>query len=213
MTIKSYKLGPGTLKFNRPRTTAAVVTTVNTDTEITATQPTFLSGDVGAEIAGVGIPAATTITAVDGTGYSATLSQAANADGTVDVTITPVATGEQEDASCQVRECTVECTENVATVEAVPHLCGQDIPAEDEVTYTWRLKANLTQDLSQDGFTDFTWRNKGLEVWTEFVPNSVLGRTVSGPSRVVPLNVGGAAKTRPTHDIDWAMPKVEPALT
>lgn len=207
MPIKSYKVGPGTFKLNVPRTVADVTTT-NASTTITSTVAAFISGDVGVPIAGVGIPVAATIAAVLSP-TEATISEAATADGTVAVTITPAAL---TDPSCQLRSGVYEVTENATTVDAVPHLCGEDLAAEEDVTYTHRFKASLTQDFSTGGFIDFSHANKGTVVWGEYVPSTALGRKVSGPFRVAPLPIGGDVKSRPAHDLDWAMPTVEPVL-
>ena len=208
MAIQSYKLGPGTLKLNVSR--IVPIATTNASTTITATAATFISGDVGVPISGVGIPVGATITAVVSP-FQATISAAATATGTPSATITPAAV---TDASCQVKSCKVTPSEVVTSSDAVPLLCGEDLPAEDEVTgYTYVLAANLLQDISTGGFIAFTWTNKGKTVWAEFIPNTVLGKKVTGPVRIVPLEIGGDVKTRPTHDINWAMPTVQPTFS
>lgn len=207
MTIQSYKLGPGTLKLNVVRT--ATIATTNTSTTITATSPTFISGDVGVPISGAGIPVGATIASVQSP-TSATLSAAATATGTPAATITPAAV---TDASCQVKSCKVSATEIVTTADAQDMLCGEQLPAEDTVTgYTWAIAANLLQDISTGGFIAFTWTNKGKVVWAEFIPNIALGKKVTGPVRVVPLEIGGDVNSRPTHDLQWVMPTVTPAF-
>lgn len=207
MPIQSYKLGPGTLKLNVPRT--ITVSTTSASATITTTTPQFISGDVGVPITGTGIPAATTILAVISP-TQATLSANATATGTPAATITPAVV---TDASCQVRACQVTVSEKVTTNEALDMLCGEQLPAEDTVTgYDWALTATLLQDLSAAGFIAWTWTNKGKVVQGEFIPSTALGRKVTGPVRVVPLNVGGDVNARPTHDLSWVMPTVTPVL-
>lgn len=209
MSIQSYKLGPGTLKFNVSRTVALVTTTISSAT-ITTTTPAFLSGDVGQPITGAGIPASTTILAVISP-TTATLSANATATGTVTVTITPAVV---TDASCQVRACRVDIAENVTSTEAEDMLCGEQLPAEDTVTgYACSMTATLKQDLSTAGVIAWTWTNRGKVVQAEFIPSTALGKKVTGPVRVVPLSVGGDVNSRPNHDFTWVMPTVFPVIS
>lgn len=111
------------------------------------------------------------------------------------------------DASCQVTNARVEPSEDVAKTDAVPVLCGEEIPAEESATYSFRLKATVVQDLAAAGVCDFTWTHAGEELAFEFVPNTVAARAVTGTVRVAPITIGGDVdKTkRPTSDIDWAV--------
>lgn len=209
MTVQSYKMGPGTLKFNVSRSIANVSTT-NASTTITTTVPAFLTGDVGVPISGTGIPGGATIAAVISP-TQATLSAAATATGTVTATVTPAAI---TDASCQVRSCKVTVSENVTSTDALDMLCGEQLPAEDNVTgYSYTLNVTALQDLTTSGFIAWTWTNKGKVVQAEFIPNTALGKKVTGPVRVVPLDIGGDVTTRPTHDFAWVMPTVQPVLS
>lgn len=108
------------------------------------------------------------------------------------------------DISCQITAGRVVPAENVATTEAVPVLCGEELPAEDDVTYTYTLEATLFQDLAAAGVIDWSWTNKGTPQPFTFVPTSVQARQVTGTVRVVPIAIGGEVKTRPTSDIAWA---------
>lgn len=207
MPIQSYKLGPGTLKLNVART--ITISTTSASATITTTTPQFISGDVGVPITGTGIPASTTITAVISP-TQATMSANATATGTPAATITPAVV---TDASCQVRAAKVTASENVTTSDPLDMLCGEQLPAEDiSTSWSWALTATLLQDLSTSGFIAFTWTNKGKVVWSEFIPNTALGKKVTGPVRIVPLEVGGDVNTRPTNDLSWVMPTVTPIL-
>jgi len=63
--------------------TALSITTVNTTTAITAAAGTFNQGDVGLTIAGTGVGAANSITAVSADGVTATVAVASTASATV----------------------------------------------------------------------------------------------------------------------------------
>lgn len=111
------------------------------------------------------------------------------------------------DVSCQVTACAVVPTENVSTTEAVPVLCGEELPAEDTVTMTYALTATLIQDLAAAGVVDWSWTNEGTLQDFVFVPNTAAGRQVTGQARVVPLTIGGeVGGSRPTSDLSWAIP-------
>lgn len=112
------------------------------------------------------------------------------------------------DVSGQVRSCRVNPSENVTTTEAVPVLTGEELPAEDEVTYTSTLEVTLLQDLTAAGIVDYSWTNAGDEVPFSFVPSTVEGREVSGTVRVVPIAIGGDVRTRPTSDFTWTITDV-----
>lgn len=111
------------------------------------------------------------------------------------------------DASCQITNMRVEPAENVTSTDAIPVLCGEELPAEESADYSFRLKGTLVQDLDAAGVCAYTWTNAGTEVAFEFVPNTVEARAVTGTVRVAPITIGGdVSKTaRPTSDIDWAV--------
>lgn len=203
MAIQSYKLGPGTLKVNVVRT--ATIATTNASAALTATAPTFLTGDVGASITGAGIPVGATITAVDSP-TSATLSVAATATGAaVVVTITP--TGGVQDVSCQMNTSKLVPSEEVDSADDLPMLCGEDLPGDEEVTHTYGFEGTYLQDISAAGLIAYSYTNKGKQVACEFVPNTALARKFTFPLRIVPIEVGGEVKKRPTSDLKWAVPK------
>lgn len=112
-----------------------------------------------------------------------------------------------EDVSCQMRACAVNPSENLETSEAIPVLCGEEIPAEEVATYTYTLSGTAFQDLLASGMVDYTWTNAGDEVDFEFIPVTALARKVTGTVRLVPLTIGGeVSKTdRLTSDFEWTI--------
>lgn len=110
------------------------------------------------------------------------------------------------DASCQMTNLRVVCTENIKTTDAIPVLCGEELPAEDDVSYSWKLQGTGLQDLEETGFVAYTWLHKGEVLPFTFVPSTAAGRQVTGMVRVVPLQLGGDVKKRNTSDLDWVIP-------
>lgn len=109
------------------------------------------------------------------------------------------------DVSCQVTALTISASENVDETDPVPVLCGEELPGDTTVTYTWAMAGTLLQDLTALGVVDWSWTNKGATMAFLFVPNTVAARKVSGSIRVAPIAIGGEAKTRPTSDIEWTI--------
>lgn len=108
-----------------------------------------------------------------------------------------------QDASCQITNLRVECSESVQTTDAVPVLCGEELPQEDDVTLSWQLSGNVVQDIAAADLVAYTWSNASDEVAFEFVPNTVAARKVSGTVRIVPLTLGGDVKSTPRADFTW----------
>lgn len=109
------------------------------------------------------------------------------------------------DVSAQTTKITIKAAENVATIEAVPVLTGGELPAEDDVIYTWAMEATLLQDLDVAGVIEWSWNNKGTWQPFVFIPSNAADRGVSGECRPVPLDIGGDVKTRPTSDLTWVV--------
>jgi hypothetical protein len=105
------------------------------------------------------------------------------------------------EATPQVTELAVEWSEDVE--DAVPTLSGEELAGE--ATYTATLTGTVLQDdLQASGLVRWSWANKGKVLPFEFVPNNDLDTGITGMVRVAPLNVGGAVKSRPTSDFEWA---------
>ena len=109
------------------------------------------------------------------------------------------------DVSCQLAAISVVPTENVDTLDAVPVLCGDELPQEENASISWQLTGTMLQDIAPAGVVAYTWANAGVEVPFVFVPNSVAAQEITATVRVVPLTVGGDVKTRPTSDFTWSI--------
>lgn len=107
------------------------------------------------------------------------------------------------DVSCQITKGTVTPSAEVDTTDAIDVLCGEEIPEEEEVDYTWSLDFTVVQDIAAAGFIAWTWTNAGTEQAFEFIPNTVSARKVTGTVRVDPLALGGDVKIRNTSDGSW----------
>lgn len=108
------------------------------------------------------------------------------------------------DVSCQVTACVLTPKPNVKTIDAIPVLCGEEVPEEEEVTYEYTLSGKFLQDIDAAGVVDWSWTNKGLTKAFEFIPNTVKARKVTGSIRVDPLAIGGdEMKRRPQSDFEW----------
>lgn len=114
--------------------------------------------------------------------------------------------GDLLDVSCQMTNFRIEPAETVTSTDAIPVLCGEDLPAEESATIAARAKGTMLQDLAAAGVCAWTWEHAGEEHPFEFVPNTVAARAVTGVVRVVPIVIGGdVSKTaRPTSDLDWS---------
>lgn len=108
-----------------------------------------------------------------------------------------------QDASCQITNLRVECSESVSTTDAVPVLCGEVLPAVDDVSLSWQLSGNVVQDIAAADLVAYTWTNAGQQIAFTFVPNTVAARKVTGVVRIVPLTLGGDVKTTPRADFTW----------
>lgn len=112
--------------------------------------------------------------------------------------------GGAQDASAQITNCRIDPTENVTSTDAIPTLSGDEIPAEDDATYTYALAGTLIQDIDAAGIVAYSWTNAGVEVPFSFVPNTDSAREVTGTVRMVPLTLGGDVKARNTSDFSMA---------
>lgn len=108
------------------------------------------------------------------------------------------------DASGQVTALAIEPEESVTETDAIDVLSGEQLPAEEDASYKYKLTATFLQDtLAVGGLIDYTWANAGATVPFEFVPNDTLTQKVTGNLRVVPLKIGGDVKKRNTSD--WSV--------
>ena len=111
--------------------------------------------------------------------------------------------GGVQNISIQVTSFTVQFAESVETQAAVPVITGDELPAEETPTVTWSVAGNVIQDLAAAGVVAYSWTNAKAELDLEFIPNPVAARKVTGTIVMVPINLGGDAKTRPQSDFTW----------
>lgn len=107
-------------------------------------------------------------------------------------------------ASAQVTSMRVVPAEEVQTFVAIPVLSGDELPAEESASVRFTLEGTFLQDIKVAGVVDYTWDHTGEEVPFTYEPNTVVGATVEGTVRVVPLMIGGdEMKQRPSSDFTW----------
>lgn len=105
--------------------------------------------------------------------------------------------------SLQVTDCEVEAEENVEKDDDVDVLTGDKLTGDETITFTWKLSVTVLQKLVAGSFVTWSWTNAGLAKDFEFIPNTVEGRKITGTIMVVPIKIGGKAKTRPTSELTW----------
>lgn len=105
-------------------------------------------------------------------------------------------------------------TENVATDgEDRNFIDGTSDKADEVTTYSAAVTGTAQQDdLAADGFIAYTWEHKGEEVPFSFTPNDTTTRKVTGECKVVPLDIGGDAKSKNTSDFTFRCPTTDPVL-
>jgi hypothetical protein len=109
------------------------------------------------------------------------------------------------DVSLQVTGCKINPSENVNRTDAIKVLGGDELPAQDRVTYTYTLSGTMVQDIAATGIVTWSWENEGVEVGFVFVPSDAEARQWSGIVRVIPLTVGGEdIEGRPTAEFEWS---------
>lgn len=122
-------------------------------------------------------------------------------------------TGLATAASTQVVSCEIEPSEKVDQDDDIDVLTGEVLVGDETITFEWTVKATIVQDITSGSFVAWSWANAGQTKQFEFIPNTVGARKVTGSIVVVPIKIGGAAKTRPQSDLTWRMPRgTAPAL-
>lgn len=108
--------------------------------------------------------------------------------------------------TAQMRAVSIDTSENVQTIDAIPVLDDTEIPEEEEATYKRTLSGQFLQDLTLAGVIDWSWENEGTEQPFVFVPDLVIDRGFEGVLVPVGLKVGGEVtkpKNRPVSDFTW----------
>jgi hypothetical protein len=108
-------------------------------------------------------------------------------------------------ASAQITKGKVSASETVKSTDAIPVLSGDELPAQESASLTYKLDATVIQDIDAAGLVAFTWDNAGDEVAFTFIPNTVEARKVTGTVRIVPIDIGGDVDVRNTADLSWAI--------
>lgn len=109
------------------------------------------------------------------------------------------------DASAQVAEFAVECTENVKKKDPQTMLSGEVKTYPDTVTHEWKATGVIQQELETAGLIAFSWANMGVEVPFTFIPATAEGKQVTGELRVVPIKLGGKSGEDNTSSVTWAI--------
>lgn len=120
---------------------------------------------------------------------------------------------DEAEVSAQCSNARVTPSESVQSGDDIDLLDGSRLKGEDNVSYTFVLQGTMVQDLVATGFLAYSWEHKGEEVEFVYVPNTAREATVEGTCRIVPLEVGGAAKSRPTSDFSFPCTGADPAFT
>lgn len=108
------------------------------------------------------------------------------------------------EVNAQLTGCKIVPAESVESGDVIKVLSGEELAAEDDVTYTYSLQGTLLQDLAAAGVVDWSWVNKGTWQPFRFVPNDAAAREVSGEVRPVPLQIGGdEVDARMTSEFTW----------
>lgn len=108
-----------------------------------------------------------------------------------------------QNISLQVASFTVQFSESVEVTPAVPVLTGDELPATEVASVAWAVAGTIIQDIAAAGVVAYTWTNTGAELALEFIPNTAAARKVTGTIVMVPLNLGGDSKQKPTSDFTW----------
>lgn len=108
------------------------------------------------------------------------------------------ATGTETDFSCQFSDIALE--PDKSSEDAIKVLCGDSIAGD--VTYTWKLKGTLVQDIEDNGISLYTLAQAGNTVPFQFLPkNGENGFT--GSVVIDPTKIGGEIGKTATADFEW----------
>lgn len=110
------------------------------------------------------------------------------------------------DVTAQMTKFSIQASESIETIDAIPVLDDTEIPEEEEATYDFTASGTLLQDLAVAGVIEWSWNNKGTEQEFIFVPHNPALRGVKGTLVPIPLTIGGEVtkpRNRPTSDFEW----------
>lgn len=86
--------------------------------------------------------------------------------------------------------------------EAIDVLSGEQAPGDRTETFT--LVVNLQSDFGvENSKTEWLWEHRGEVMDVVYIPNSQLGRRITGQITVEPIEIGGDVKTKPNAEVTF----------
>lgn len=107
--------------------------------------------------------------------------------------------GTEEEFAMQIKSATV--TPEVEAEDDEEVLSGAIVAGEE--THTATLAGNFFQDISADGFTTWTWDNRGVEMPFTYIPNSAAARGITGVCKIRATVIGGDVGTKARADFEF----------
>lgn len=105
----------------------------------------------------------------------------------------------------QTTDVEIQVDESVTKGETFDVLSGGQLVADDLIDLGFKLVATALQALAANAIVDYSWTNAKTTKAFEFIPSTAGARKVSGNLRIVPLNIGGKVKTKPTSTFTWTI--------
>ncbi|WP_396190135.1 hypothetical protein [Flavobacterium sp.] len=91
---------------------------------------------------------------------------------------------------------------NITKGDPINALSGDTASGDREETFT--LVVKLQADFGLTGSRDeWLWEHRGEEHDFVFIPNSSVGRRITGVLTVEPIEIGGDVKTKPSHEVTF----------
>lgn len=104
-------------------------------------------------------------------------------------------TGTAQDWAHQVTS--ASCIPDTDVSKPTPVLSGGQIPGD--FTENWKLDVEIIQDLGAvQSIVEYCFKNSGKEAPFEFIPAVAKNKRIKGVIQIVPLEIGGKARTKPT---------------
>lgn len=86
--------------------------------------------------------------------------------------------------------------------DAIDVLDGGQVSGDRSESFT--LEGTLLQDLgATESTTEFLFENRGTDLPFEYVPNSAMGKKITGVLTVEAIDIGGDVKSKPTSDFTF----------
>lgn len=95
---------------------------------------------------------------------------------------------------------------NVDNGDPINVLSGESVPGDRDEN--WTLAGTIVQDFGAgaagvDSLVEWLFTNRGATMPFQFVPNTAIGRQISGDLTVEAVEIGGDVKTKPTSDFEF----------